>query len=86
MDEAAEGQPANKSFKLYLFYCSHPFSWAGASFPCARSCGIGVGRSLISGERHYSRRFRVDTEKITRPGAVMSLLRQLLHWNILFQA
>lgn len=33
-----------------------------------------MGRSLISGKRHYSRRFYVDTEKITHPVAVISLL------------
>lgn len=35
---------------------------------------MSVGRSLISGKRHYSRRFRGDTEEITHPVAVTSLL------------
>lgn len=54
----------------------------GGSFPRAGSCGLSVGRRLISGKRHYSRRFRVDTE-ITHPVAVIGLLGIMELQNIL---
>lgn len=88
--EAAKGQPQllDKSYKLLSCFpiptrqAMDGLSSAPPGFLCSAEevshvrgvVGLVWEGVLISGKRHYSRRFRVDIEKITRPVAVMSLL------------